>query len=329
MMRDRASSLRPCACRFPALDRRASILILALWSVCLLSVFAVILNAGARQKITLVQRLDLRERLSLASCAGVKKGLVALEKRSLVSPGAAFGLKDCLKGSNPDMGFVWTMTDEERKININLAQLGVLKRLFQAAAGLDEMEAQEVAASIIDWRDADSDLSSIQGGAENSYYRNLSFPYSAKNSEFEVLEELLLVKGISEEVYAKVKGYLTVFGEGQVNVNTCSLPVLLALGLDPSTADKVLEFRLGPDREEGTADDKVFDAPSQIVPLVSAAFGLEPVEKAQFTQWEGTLVTTSRYFMIRANAHLTGRKLESECACVADLEGKLYYWRQS
>ena len=56
----------------------------------------------------------------------------------------------------------------------------------------------ELAASIIDWRDEDSEIS--PGGAEDEYYLLLSEPYNCKNSELETVDEILLIKGASEEL---------------------------------------------------------------------------------------------------------------------------------
>jgi hypothetical protein len=115
-----------------------------------------------------------------------------------------------------------------------------------------------------------------------------------------------------------------------VNINTCPFPVLLALGLHPSTADKVLDYRKGKDGEEGTVDDGIFDTPSQIVPVLSAQSGLAPAEKALLTQLSETALTVeSRYFMVKGVSGFPGRKEKGECACIVGWDGKIYYWRQS
>jgi len=89
-----------------------------------------------------------------------------------------------------DSEFDFGLTDEAGKINLNSASLEMLLKLPGMTA--------ELAASIIDWRDADSDVST--GGAEDEYYLLLSEPYNCKNSAFETVDEVLLVKGASEEL---------------------------------------------------------------------------------------------------------------------------------
>lgn len=84
----------------------------------------------------------------------------------------------------------WGLEDEASKININYAPREVLLKLPRVT--------EEIADSIIDWRDADSNAG--PGGAEDSYYQGLDPPYSCKNQPFETLEELLLVRGVTAEV---------------------------------------------------------------------------------------------------------------------------------
>lgn len=89
-----------------------------------------------------------------------------------------------------DDEFDYGLTDEAGKINLNSASEEMLLRLPGMTA--------ELAASIIDWRDEDSEVST--GGAEDEYYLLLSEPYNCKNSELETVDEILLIKGASEEL---------------------------------------------------------------------------------------------------------------------------------
>ena len=79
----------------------------------------------------------------------------------------------------------FALVDEASKLNLNTATLAML----QALPGM----TAEFAAAIIDWRDADSEVT--QGGAEDETYLRLVPPYHCKNAKFESLEELRLVYG--------------------------------------------------------------------------------------------------------------------------------------
>ena len=82
------------------------------------------------------------------------------------------------------------IVDEASKINLNSATIEMLLKLPGMTA--------ELAAAIIDWRDADSDVS--PGGAESEHYLLLEDPYYCKGAPFETVVEVLLVKGASREL---------------------------------------------------------------------------------------------------------------------------------
>ena len=83
----------------------------------------------------------------------------------------------------PSFGLV----DEGGKLNLNAGWLTTDQMLYLPRI------TSELAASIIDWRDTDEDIS--QGGAENETYQRLNPPYRCKNGLFETTEELRLVHG--------------------------------------------------------------------------------------------------------------------------------------
>jgi len=87
---------------------------------------------------------------------------------------------------------VYGLVDEGSKLNINntnvtLEMLELLPRM-----------TTELAAAIIDWRDADEDITS--GGAENETYARLRPPYACKNEPFDSVDELRLVNGATMEI---------------------------------------------------------------------------------------------------------------------------------
>lgn len=333
----------------PAVNSKASILILALWSLCLLATFAVILGYEVRQKLTLVNRLDERDRLHFIAEAGIKKAISQIKEEPEKNYDA---LKDDWSNSivfkeidigdgkfsishdyiNVHTGLTeswYGLIDEESKININKVNQTIMERLFRVV-DFDETQAQELAAAIVDWRDSDSELSIPLGSAEDSYYRNLEYPYEAKDANFEVLEEVLLVKGIDKNIFEKIKNYITIYGSGKINVNTASKTILLALGLSEDIVDKIVSFRLGEDGIIGTSDDNVFDTPSNIVPKLSQSFHLSDSEIANLgVIVDQYLVTNSHNFMARCISKLNGKKKTTEVICVINRSGKILYWQES
>jgi DNA uptake protein ComE-like DNA-binding protein len=77
--------------------------------------------------------------------------------------------------------YVYGIVDESSKLNLNT----VASEQLQLLPGM----TSDIADSIIDWRDADENVTN--NGAESSFY--LPLGYAAKNSPFETVEELKLV----------------------------------------------------------------------------------------------------------------------------------------
>lgn len=82
------------------------------------------------------------------------------------------------------------LIDEASKLNLNTATLEMLQNLPRMTP--------QLAAAIIDWRDADSDTT--QDGAETETYSRLNPPYQSKNARFESIEELRLLLGADPEI---------------------------------------------------------------------------------------------------------------------------------
>jgi general secretion pathway protein K len=124
--------------------------------------------------------------------------------------------------------FKLTIEDEGGKININNLVAGkdremLLRLLTGPYFHLKEEAAGALLDSIKDWIDGDDDASG-KGSEEG-----------AKNGALDCIEELLMITGVSREVFYGSEAIyglsrcLSVFGDGKININTAPRPVLLAL----------------------------------------------------------------------------------------------------
>ncbi len=144
--------------------------------------------------------------------------------------------------------------DEMGKVDINAGSEVVLKNLF-ISSGVQPEQADIIVDSMMDWRDPD-DLYRLNG-AESDYYMSLPVPYKAKNANFDTLEELLLVKGMSPEILygsnekTGVIDFLTVNSrQRRININAAPREVLMAVpGITPELADTIINIR-----QTGTID---------------------------------------------------------------------------
>ncbi|MFC1829809.1 general secretion pathway protein GspK [Thermodesulfobacteriota bacterium] len=112
---------------------------------------------------------------------------------------------------------------------------------------LEENAPRSIVTSLKDWIDAGED-DAITGlaGAESDYYESLDSPYSCRNGPIPHAGELVLIKGITPELFygneerTGISQYVTAEGmtragknrsafEGKININTAEIPVLSAL----------------------------------------------------------------------------------------------------
>ncbi len=145
---------------------------------------------------------------------------------------------------------------ENAKLNVNRAQPSQLAALF-AVLGATPSESIELANAIVDWRSPDpSPLISPW----DLFYASLPEPYEAPHRPFDELEELIAVKGMSQELFF---GRLTELPDGSwkkippladllttepivrgVNINHALREILLVLpGWNEGMAAAVIETR--------------------------------------------------------------------------------------
>jgi len=182
--------------------------------------------------------------------------------------------------------------DLERKVNINTANSQMILQAL-TLMGVDANDISVVSDSILDWISPAGPPR--VAGAESDYYQGLAVPYYAKNAPIDDLSELLLVKGVTPEIYwgsnatnhtpsvfqhklglgtapGQTPDYpfglveiFTPFSSGKINVNTADVNVLQMIpGVDAAMADAIVKQRAGPDGVDGTEDDIPFSNPGQL-----------------------------------------------------------------
>jgi general secretion pathway protein K len=134
------------------------------------------------------------------------------------------------------------LSDESGKIDINTGADPLVRGLL-IAAGVNEEEATALVDAMLDWRDGDS-LKRVHG-AEEADYRAAGRPYGPANSQFQAIEELQLVLGMSPQIYRRIAPFITVFSR-QPGINSELAPreVLMSVpGVTSAIADSYIEQR--------------------------------------------------------------------------------------
>jgi general secretion pathway protein K len=183
-----------------------------------------------------------------------------------------------------------TITDELSKIQVNALVKFPDSRQFSESQVMlwdrflryirseedlqDESNPVAIVNSVKDWLDSgDDEATTGLSGAESSYYEDLDPPYASRNGPIQDLNDLLLIKGITPQIYYDseeapgLASFMTVHGmtmgagtsfswPGRININTADVPVLAALlGLEnQELALAIFEYR-----QEVTADEDSHD----------------------------------------------------------------------
>ena len=329
---------------------KGSLLILTLWVLFLLGALAIAVNSYVWPQLNFAGRFRDRAKEKYLAKAAVKSAVLVATSDKIITCTA---LKDAWSNNEGAFKDVplgdgtfsisyefdphgqgqtetrYGLIDEERKININKASQKVLKNFFMTVAKTNEQKATELAACIIDWRDTD-DIP-LENGAENGYYMSLDPPYPCKNADFQLLDELLQVKGMTQEIFDSAKDRLTVFGMRAVNINTADSLVFQSLGMSRETAEKLVNYRKGGDGEEATSDDKIFDNISTAGETLRKAGGFSSAEFSQINGIinSGALTTRSDNFMGRAAGKINGRKsTTSGITFIFNRNKVMKYWRE-
>ncbi|HEY0963934.1 MAG TPA: type II secretion system minor pseudopilin GspK [Pseudomonadales bacterium] len=159
------------------------------------------------------------------------------------------------------------LADLQGRLNLNdlgapdgemsAAQKRFVRLLQVVDTTLDSVAATTLANAVFDWLDAD-DTQRYPGGAEAIDYGRLPQPYRAANQAFASVSELRLVQGFDGALVAALTPHLSVWGNGNLNINT------LDAQLSPR-ATSATNAGLAPDA--GPVMLRILNAPDSLLPL--------------------------------------------------------------
>ena len=209
-----------------------------------------------------------------------------------------------LKGNKHDLGeFDVSVIDLDRKININAVAGN--KLVMQEALSLIGIEdgalTSTIIDSVIDWIDRD-DANGVSGAESSDYTstQNPGYPpYFAKNGPIDDMSEMLMIRGVTPNIYWGSKGgafstlrkrrsgfeepiynmglvdIFTAISGGKVNGHTVDDNVLQALpGIDAILAGEIIKLRKGPDGQDGSLDDLDINTVINLLPLPQEMKGM-------------------------------------------------------
>ncbi len=254
--------------KHPARNERGVALILVLLTVSIIVVLTLQLNVSSRAQVHEAANLSDGIRVLYIAKSGffAGMGLLAEDRGDADTLNEAWARTEAVTEQSKtyfDGGHVELLIeDESGKININklvegsnfsAAVKALLTRLLtQPQFKLGEREVEDLLNAIKDWIDADSEVTAT--GAESAYYQGLGKSYTVRNGPMESIDELLLVRGVSLELFYGTKespglnSLLTVSGSGSININTAPKEVLRALHptITEDAANRMDDYRRNP-----------------------------------------------------------------------------------
>jgi general secretion pathway protein K len=273
---------------------RGSALIIALWTIGLLSMLVVSFAFDAHLEGKAASSARHRREAEYIALSGIPVAEMLLDKQRGVDVEAdpadvaddpwhapAVSLKTGrgfagLVISNEAFNGTLTldMEPEPGRRNVNKLSDDDWERIL-TVAGVPEDYFPELIDSFFDWIDDDS-VPRADGAETEDYYEELDPPYRARNAPVDTVRELLLVKGFNEailsggvlnpgdpeESWIRISGIqdmLTTYGDGLVNVNAAGARVLQTLPeVDEIVAGAIIEERERGKTGGGEADDTSF-----------------------------------------------------------------------
>lgn len=350
-------------------DNTGAVLLVVLWTLLILSVLAVSLGRNASIELSLVKYALAKAKSKYLAWAGI---IYAIDQIRQDSGDPASNQQDTLydcavpshQGKTLEELFkeqplrdghftvqhfeedavsatpkiFYGLRDEERKINVNALtseNVMILSALL-TDLGSDEETAQTIAFSVLDWKDEDGAISKEGYGAEDAHYMGLDKPYHCKNRPLDSKEELLLVQGMTPEIFDRVKDFVTIFpqrGNLKINLDTVSERALRAAAgafsgsltnTESSDADslvrKMLEYRRGEDGEDSTADDRLIDL---------NLMGLNAKETVLFLMVSQFQTRRSDYIHIQSHGVEQNRDVQTRIDAIVSRDDlSIHYWHR-
>ena len=241
-------------------SQRGIALLMVLWVLTFLTVLVLSFSLVVRSEVysTLSFKEDMENRF-LAE-AGIERGIMEIfyrntyNNRKITMEG-----REVLKTDGTEYSgragngyYSFSIIDESGKININYLSDNTRVIFYNLLVnyGLSGEQAETIADSVLDWKDAD-ELHRLNG-AESDYYMSMTDSYKSKNSNFDTLEELLLVKGMTPEILYGDEGgkygivnLLTVHSKiNSINLKAAPREVLMAIpGFTADLAESIILLR--------------------------------------------------------------------------------------
>ena len=260
------------------------VLIVVLLVISLLITLSTEFIMTAQTNINYIRKFSERLRANMLARAGINLSTIILKADKLGVGGSILGKKggnkdiDCYKDlwalNFPELpledGFLKVAIDDENsKINLSVlaneivdstAYYGITQRFF-----LNMGLPMDYADIIKDWVDID-DSRSPYGAESSDYYLNLEYSYKAKNAAMDSIDELLMLKDMTPEIYYGLEKGAYEFAsdlvdnnKGNINIDLGFIKKISSLDKPGITekmeeAEETMKFRIAKEKSKKLSD---------------------------------------------------------------------------
>lgn len=240
--------------------RRGGALLAVLWLSAILAAIAFSVATSVRGETERASTHSEAIRAYYLAVSGIQRALMYIE----LGPGARNpdGSVRYHEPGMPRLNLNWPagtatveILRESAKFDINEVPPTDLFRLL-GVLGANPEQAREITSGILDWRNP------VPGGVLSIFdrhYLSLRPSFRARHASFEEIEELLLVKGMTPDLFygsygrdeegrlqprAGLKDCVSVYGSsGAFDINSVAPAVLIAIGFPPPVVAAIVERR--------------------------------------------------------------------------------------
>ncbi len=199
-------------------------LIVVLWVLVLLTIVVGVYAVLARTETMQARFLFDTTEAHYAAEAGIHRAVYEMRNPDRETRWVADGRSNYIEFGDAIVDI--QVRDESGKIDLNRAGEELLFELF-LSRGVNENDALHLSDAIEDWRDGD-DIPRMYG-AEIDDYLAAGYPYGPANRDFQSVDELQQVMGMTWEIFQDVEDLFTVHGRSSVNPAFASAEVLASL----------------------------------------------------------------------------------------------------
>jgi general secretion pathway protein K len=216
-------------------------LIIVLWMLSLLTILAAGYSNTMRTETKLTSNLVHSAKAKAIAEAGIWQSIAELLRPTNELTWIPDGSTYTYEIDNNKVNV--RLFDETGKIDLNAARPDLIQNLIESIEDINYDESLMITDAILDWRDKDT-LTRING-AEDEEYEQMGYPYGAKDGNFNTLNELQKVAGITPTIYKRIKPAVTIYSrKATVDKTVAPYEVLSVLPeMDDFSIEEIMQQR--------------------------------------------------------------------------------------